>query len=553
MIRPNAPQGQASYHRTLFACLGFLTIIAVIAVASLLNANPVQSSRTPSPDPQGSSGGSVRGGSVSILGPAATSLDPAVAWDAGSSQMISAVFETLTAVDTTGHIQPALAQSWQVASGGKQMTFHLRPGLKFSDGSALKAADVVTSWMRVLNPAHPSQLSSLLDDVVGAEAYARGSGSKSAVGLTAPTDTEVDVSLANPASDFAAVASSPVLAVVPPGLDSDPGMLVPGPSFVGSGAYTVSGLSDTETTLKANPLYWAASPAMTTIHVITTTGGKSAVDMFRSGDLDYTPVSAIDASWLMYDKTLGPDLRLEPSPSVEYYGFDTSRPPFDNVHVRRAFALGIDWKRLVTLERLPTTIPATGMVPAGVPGHSDTDFAPGFDLTAARAELAAAGYPNGVGFPRTSLITSGSDLDGAILGQLKQNLGITLDYVALDGETYNNRIVSNPPAMWSMDWIADYPGANDFLGLLLSSGKPNNFGRWKNTTFDQAVASALSAGDPASVQAGFDRAQSVVKDQAPVIPVSYGAGYSLAARGLLGAEPNAEGLIRYAGLAWTGK
>ena len=105
--------------------------------------------------------------------------------------------------------------------------------------------------------------------------------------------------------------------------------------------------------------------------------------------------------------------------------------------------------------------------------------------------------------------------------------------------------------MWWSDWVADFPGANDFLGLLLGSGQPFNYSRWSNTDFDSTITTALSGTDPTATQQAFDKAQSIVQDQAPVIPVDYGAGYALAARGLLGALPNSQGLVRYAGLAWA--
>jgi ABC-type oligopeptide transport system substrate-binding subunit len=149
------------------------------------------------------------------------------------------------------------------------------------------------------------------------------------------------------------------------------------------------------------------------------------------------------------------------------------------------------------------------------------------------------------------LVTGGSALDGAIIRQLHDNLGIDIGYQIEDWTSYNANLLSNPPAMWEMDWVADYPGANDFLGLLLGSGKTNNFGRWASTDFDSAIATALSTTDATAMQQAFDTAQSIVQDQAPVIPVDYGAGYSLAAKGLLGASPNGQGLIRYAGMAWA--
>jgi oligopeptide transport system substrate-binding protein len=111
--------------------------------------------------------------------------------------------------------------------------------------------------------------------------------------------------------------------------------------------------------------------------------------------------------------------------------------------------------------------------------------------------------------------------------------------------------MSDPPDMWQMGWVADYPGANDFLGILLGSGAPNNFAKWKSPDFDAAISKALAAPDAATAQQSFDAAQAIVKDQVPVIPVDYGAGYSLAAKGLLGAIPNGQGIVRFAGLAWS--
>jgi len=128
--------------------------------------------------------------------------------------------------------------------------------------------------------------------------------------------------------------------------------------------------------------------------------------MFQAGTLDYTPISAgmrpgspTTEPWDLRSASsfaLGRVLRVQHVPA-----------PFNDVHVRRAFELGIDWKRLVALLSNPLVVPATGMVPVGVPGHSATDFGPALDLTTAKAELAAAGYPNGVGFPHITLRTGG--------------------------------------------------------------------------------------------------------------------------------------------------
>lgn len=522
--------------RRLIMVLGATVLVAVVAVGVAWRPSVAHAARD----------------SLTILGASAASLDPAAQSDAGSAQVVAQVFESLTAIDTSLKVQPALAASWETQDSGKKVVFHLRSGLTFSNGAPLTAANVVSSWTRVLNPKAPSQLASLLDDVVGARAYREGTGQASSVGIKAVGSGDIEVALVSPAADFASIASSPTLAVVPSDIDSNPGVLEAG-SFVGSGAYIVTGLTATETTLAANSHYWAGAPAMATIHLMSDIGGKSPVAEFEAGRLDYTPISLYDAAWIAYDPTLGASLRMEPSPSVEYYGFNTTKAPFNNVHVRRAFAMGIDWGRIVALQSDPLESPATGMVPVGVPGHSTIAYSPKFDLTTARSELASAGFPTGAGFPKVTLTTTGAALDAAIIRQLHDNLGIDIGYQVMDWPTYNARLLSDPPAMWQMGWVADYPGANDFLGLLLGSGTTNNFGRWKSADFDAAIQSALATTDAIAMQSFFDRAQAVVADQVPVIPVDYGAGYALAAKGLLGASPNGQGLVRYAGLAWGSK
>ena len=109
-----------------------------------------------------------------ILSGEPTTLDPAAQGDAGSAAITAQLFESLTAFDANLQVRPALAASWEFADGGRQVTFHLRPDLTFSDGSPLRPSDVVRSWLRLIDPAHPSPLASIALDIAGADAYLRG-------------------------------------------------------------------------------------------------------------------------------------------------------------------------------------------------------------------------------------------------------------------------------------------------------------------------------------------------------------------------------------------
>ena len=500
--------------------------------------------------PGGRVSGAVRATRIAMSDPA--TIDPAVAGDAASAAVIAQLFEGLTAIDGSLTPRPALAASWTFKDGNQTVDFTLRDGLTFSDGTPITAADVVRSWFRVLDPAAPSPLAGLLYDVVGARAYASGATTDpTTVGLRA--DGQVfEVRLTRPAGDFPAIVASPTLAVVPPGVGRDPAALQPGTSFVASGGYVLAGRTPTELRLTANVHYWGGPPAISNVTLVTDFGGKSPVDEFLAGNLDWTPIASYDASWIAYDRALGPRLRSSADLAVTYYGFDTRRPPFNDARVRRAFAQAVDWTRIVQLVDGSQALPATSIVPPGIPGRSETDFLPTFDPAAAKQLLAAAGYADPATFPTVTLVTTGTGYDDAVVAQLKENLGITVQYESNDFSTFFQRLgAADGPQFWALSWVADYPSPYDFLGLLLGSNQPNNYGRWSNAAFDAALASASSTSDAAAVRAAYDRAEAMVRDEVPVVPVAYSSSDALSRTGLLGATMNGMGILRLAGLAWA--
>jgi oligopeptide transport system substrate-binding protein len=197
---------------------------------------------------------------------------------------------------------------------------------------------------------------------------------------------------------------------------------------------------------------------------------------------------------------------------------------------------------------LTNEVPATSMVPPGVVGRGDRDWLPAHDPDAARKLLADAGYPDGKGFPVISFATGGAGLAEGIAADLNRELGVTVQLE--ENADHFDRLSTDPPPMWMLGWIADYPGPNDFLGILLGTATSNNYGRWSSADFDAAIGDALAATDGAAARAAFDRAEGIVRDEAPTIPLTYDVGWSLARAGLLGAYDNGLGIIRMAGLAW---
>jgi ABC-type oligopeptide transport system substrate-binding subunit len=110
------------------------------------------------------------------------------------------------------------------------------------------------------------------------------------------------------------------------------------------------------------------------VTLVSDIGGRSQVDLFAGGELDWAPIWDFDASWIAYDPDMGPSLRRWTELAVTYYGFETRRPPFDDPRVRRAFAAAVDWTRIVQLADGDEALPATSMVHRD--GRSDEAFLP---------------------------------------------------------------------------------------------------------------------------------------------------------------------------------
>jgi oligopeptide transport system substrate-binding protein len=474
-------------------------------------------------------------------------VDPAAQGDIESASVSAQLYETLTAFDPALKLQPALARSWDVQNDGRRVVFHLRDGLTFSDGTPITGDDVVRSWLRLLDPRRPSPLVSLALGISGAAEYQTGRADAATVGLKAK-GLDVTVDLVRPGADFPAIVAGPSFAIVPRGIE--PGGPPAASGFVGSGAYVISSVTPAEITLTHNARYWAGPAPITTVHLVTDFGGRSPVDMFSTGDVDYVDIADYEASWIRYDAKLGAQLRDVASLSLTYLGFDTSRPPFNDARVRRAFGGAVNWRRIVALGS-DSTVPATGMVPPGIPGRRDTDYLPAFDPAAARKTLADAGFPGGRGFPAITLVDPGSTVARAVQADLRRELGITVGVETMEFNQFFTRLGTDAPSMWVLSWVADYPGPNDFLRVLLGTGQSNNYGRWSSPEFDRAVDAAEEATDPVAASAQFDIAERVLQRDVPVIPMSYSPGWALSRDKLLGAAQNGLGILRFASLAWS--
>ena len=478
-------------------------------------------------------------------GPADT-LDPAFIADAGDVQLLLQLYAGLTRLDETGEPYPSLAEGWSISDDGLTYTFRLRDGLRFSDGTALDAGDVRRSWLRLLDPETGASAPDVLSLVTGAAERLAGEAGEDEVGIEAPDERTLVVTLRHQASYLPELVATPATFVVPPAADASPDWQSPD-AFVGSGPYVLDGTDGADLVLRANPEYVAGPPPIDEVRWVTDleTDGATA---FAAGDVDLVQVAGWDATWIAYDPDIGPRLNRAEAMSVGFLAFDTTRPPFDDARVRRALALALDRERLVPLAEGAAAQPAGSIVPPAVwPNaefgdlHSDPDEARGLLDEAGGAATLGTIVVNGTGLGVEPIVAA-----------WREELGIDVVVEQMEFDEYLDALERQPPHVYTIGWIADYPSPHALYTLLLLPGALSNYGGWVDERFVELLDEAAAASDDAERAEAYAAVDAYVTAEAPVIPWSYDATWWLVADGLRGLGNLTVGLLDLGRVSWDG-
>lgn len=487
-------------------------------------------------------------GALRYLGGDVGTLDPAFIGDASDVQLMLQLYAGLTRLDEEGSVYPSLAAAWSVSDDGLTYTFTLREGLTFSDGSPLQADDVRRSWLRLLDPEVGALAPGMLTVVRGASDRLQG-GPEDAVGISVTDADTLVVELAHPAGYFTAITATPSTFVVPRDAGLDDTWQTPD-RFVGTGPYVVDAMEGEDLILRANDRYVGGAPPIDEVRWIGRLDGD-AVSAFADGEIDLTGIGSFDASWIRYDRDLGPSLQEGAALSVQYFAFDTTRPPFDDERVRRAFALALDRQRLVELAAGSGSTAAGSIVPPALwPG--ETFGAPdAADPDEARRLLDEAGYASGADLGTITVNGTGLGVEPAV-AVWEAELGVQVEVEVMDFADYLVALRTTPPQVFTINWIADYPSPHALFGLLLLPDAPDNDGRWVDDEFVALLQAAAAAEDPDAQAAAYGEVDARVRDQAPLVPWSYDENWWLVREGMRGTGSLTIGLLDFGRLSWDG-
>ena len=481
-----------------------------------------------------------------LAGPPGT-LDPAFIADAADVQLLLQLYAGLTRLDETGEPYPSLASGWEVSPDGLTYRFTIRPDLEFSNGDPLVADDIRRSWLRLLDPATGATAPDVLSIVRGAPERLAGEASEREVGIEAPDEETLVVTLRHPASYFLDIAATPATFVVPERADATEGWQTVD-AFVGSGPYVLDGTEGDDLVLRANDRYVAGPPPIEEIRWMGAVDGDP-VTAFADDAADLVQVAGGDATWIAYDDELGPRLHAAEPLTISYFGFDTTRPPFDDPRVRRAFSLALDRERLVPLAEGAGAEAASSLVP---PAIWPDGFSPQLetDPDRARALLDEAGYADASELGTIVVNGNGLYVDPAV-AVWRAELGAEIEVETMEFDSFLDLLDSRPPQVFTINWIADYASPHALYGLLLEPGALSNYGDWRDNRFLELLEAAAAASEDELGDA-YQAVDAHVAEQAAVIPWSYGETWWLVRDGLRGLGNLTIGLLDFGRVSWDG-
>ena len=460
-------------------------------------------------------------------------LDPSVMSGQPDGRVAKLQFEGLTEYDPQTLLPvPGQAYRWETSADGLVYTFHLRPGLVWSDGTSLTADDFVWSWRRVLSPVTASRGAALLYPIANAEAFNQGRLTDSTqVGVAARDDSTLVVTLRAPTPWFLFLTSYYTFVPVPRACIARHGARWTEPGrVVGNGAFTlVKHRQNEKFVFVKNPRYWAASEVrLDGVEAYCVDDLSTSVNLYKSGAIDWNPSGYIPSPFLPlvrgYADYVGGEFQ-----ATYFYGVNCTRAPFDDPRVRRALNLAID-REAIARDLLKGTRRAWGRItPSGYPGYDGPPPVP-FAPESARAELARAGFPDGRGFPKFTILFSTSEdhrrIAEAIQAMWRRELGVPVELRNMEWSSYQQATTTLNYDVARRSWIGDYLDPSTFLSLL-TSGNGNNRSGWSDPEYDRLMRDSEHEVDPAKRFALLRAAEARALASSPYLPIYHYATHEL--------------------------
>ena len=511
------------------------------------------------------------------------SLNPSSIVDVASNFIGTQVYDGLTRLNNaTLKVEPAIAEKWEVDATGTKYTFHIRKGVFFHDdkcfsggvGREVKAADVKYSFELLCKntPDNGGFANTFKDRVKGANAYFEGKGELE--GVKVIDDYTLEITLEHPSTVFLQILAESICGVVAKEAVEKYGKDVK----VGAGAFIWDAAHTTKDkiVLRKNPNYYGLDslgnklPFLDSVLIYIIPAKDKELAMFKDGNLDMITslpsqsIKEMVETQIQDFQNRPPKYLLDNAAEMitQYYSFNITRPPFDNIKVRKAFNMAINRKKLVedVLNNQAFGAGQYGFTPPTFSGYDITKIKGyEYNVTEAKKLLAEAGYPNGRAFPPVKIIlNSGGARNTNVVvelqKQLLENLNVNIDFEVIPMAQKLELESTGQADIVRSAWVADYPSPESFLSVFYGALVPKdpnqksfpNTVRYKNAKYDKYFVMGRDAINRDSSFANFMKAEQILMDDAPVMVLWYDGNYRLTRYGIQNAYTNA---MRYRNLS----
>ena len=512
------------------------------------------------------------------LGPDVESIDPALNSAVDGANYILFAFDNLLKMDKDGKVVPGLAEKYEVSDDQLTWTFHLRDGLKWSDGSALTADDFVYSWQRLVDPnvAAPYAQTVLgmvegYDDAIGrpdADGNTTVDPDPTKLKVEAPDEKTLIVHMAKPTPYFdklaAFVSLSPVKKDVveanPDGWSIDP------KTYISTGPFKLTGWEPGSYLMfEKNENYWDAdSIKLDGIKCLLMQDQNATFSAYESGDalmIKDVPTQEITT---LKERS---DFHIDPILGTYYLDLNTTLDEFKDPKVREALSLALDRKYISETITSGTYTPASGFVSEGVTDWNGTAWQDNItdksayiniddhagNLAKAKELLKEAGYENGVGLPEMVYSTNDASYHKKIAEYLQQawgELGLKVQVNIVEWKSFTPQRRSGNYQIARDGWVMDYNDPSNILELALT-GNGNNNAKYSNPEFDDLMSKAATEKDPQTRFGYLHQAEDFIMKDTAMVPLLYYNDFYLQSDKITGSWHSPDGFwhFEYADIA----
>ncbi|MCC6179189.1 MAG: peptide ABC transporter substrate-binding protein [Chloroflexi bacterium] len=550
--------------RRLLSVLGAAPLGLLVACAGEARApaTPTPAPATPTlaptgtPDPAATATATVRRLTLRMPTTEPPTLDPALATDAASVQVVAQLFEGLVELDQSGEPTPAGAASWAIGDDGLTYTFTLRLERRWSDGRPVVAGDYEYAWRRAVDPQTASDYAPLFYPLKNAVRVHNDGLDPQLLGVVARDDRTLVVTLEQHAAQFLRLVSMWTFAPVRKDVVEQFGdRWTRAVAIVTNGPFRLAEWRpDTQIVLERNDSYGGPPPQIVraVLRAFPAGAADQALSAYESGDLDTLGGGATFEIPPGYVERIASDARARaevrtyPQSATLFLAVNHRKPHLQDPRVRMALGQAIERKHVLrqVLQRVGDS--ALALVPEGIDGR-DLAAWPAESLDEARAKLADAGFPGGKGFPPLSFAfntsTQWKQLGEYLRDRYRDTLGIE---VKLEPMEWSAFLKWRRGDGWAKDgdlarggWFSDYEDPYNWYNQIWDSAEdPASFNAgWQNDEYDSAVRDALGQLDRAARTDLYHEADGILAAEYPSIPIFHYGVQTLVRPYVQGFEP----------------